>query len=56
MLRQLIAQRSLIRGGGGHHYKGYNEPGGHFLGIPVRTDVFSAFRLINFSISRLHLE
>ena len=29
-LRQL-----LVRGGGGHHYKGYNEPSGHFLGLAV---------------------
>ncbi len=33
-LRSSLFSRSLIRGGDGHHYKGYNEPGGHFLGIP----------------------
>jgi hypothetical protein len=29
----LIGARQLLRGGS-HHYKGYNEPTGHFLSIP----------------------
>jgi hypothetical protein len=46
--RNVLMRRSLTRGGGGHHYKGYNEPTGDLFGIPVRPHIFkcaSVFKL-----------